>query len=73
MQNAELRQTRDALEAALDECSDLYDFASVGYITVDREGSIGRVNFMAAELMGLERSRLAGRHFRRFVAGESRL
>ena len=73
MQNAELRQTRDKLETALEQYSDLYDFAPVGYITVDREGSISRVNFTAADFMGLERSRLIGRRFGRFVGVESRL
>ena len=72
MQNAELRQARDELEAALEQYTDLYDFAPVGYFTLDREGAISRVNFTAAGLVGLERSRLIGRHFVLFVAKEDR-
>ena len=72
MQNTELRQTRDQLEEALGQYTDLYDFAPVGYLTLDREGTISRVNFTAAGLMGLDRSRLVGRRFRSLVVGEAR-
>jgi hypothetical protein len=34
MQNAELRQARDQLEEALEQYTDLYDFAPVGYLTL---------------------------------------
>jgi PAS domain S-box-containing protein len=68
MQNAELRQTKNDLETALEQYTDLYDFAPVGYFTLDREGIISRVNFTAAGLMGLERSRLVGRRFLLFIA-----
>ena len=36
LQNAELRQTRDELEAALANYTDLYDFAPAGYFTLAR-------------------------------------
>jgi PAS domain S-box-containing protein len=72
MQNEELRQARDNLEAALVRCTDLYDFAPVGYFTLDREATINSVNFTAAGLVGLERSRLVGRHFGHLVADEDR-
>jgi len=35
MQNAELQKTRDELEASLETITDLYDFAPVGYFSVD--------------------------------------
>ena len=35
MQNAELHTARNELEAALERYTDLYDFAPVGYLTVD--------------------------------------
>ncbi|MBC8017193.1 MAG: hypothetical protein H7X83_01565 [Verrucomicrobia bacterium] len=72
MQNTELRHTRDQLEEALEQYTDLYDFAPVGYLTLDREGTISRVNFTAAGLMGLDRSRLVGRLFGSLVVGEAR-
>jgi hypothetical protein len=38
MQNAELQKTRDELEAALENYTDLYDFAPVGYLSIDESG-----------------------------------
>ena len=40
MQNAELRQARDELEVALENYTDLYDFAPVGYFTLAASGAI---------------------------------
>src|SRR5208337_2168290 len=72
MQNAELLKTRDELEKALSTCTDLYDFAPVGYFTLDRDGIIHRVNFTGASLLGSERSRLIGRRFGLRIADETR-
>jgi PAS domain S-box-containing protein len=72
MQNAELRQGRDELETALEKYIDLYDFAPVGYFILDRTGTIRSVNLTGTGLVGIERSRLVGRHFRFFVTGETR-
>ncbi len=40
MQNQELRRAQEALEAARDKYADLYDFAPIGYLTVDENGQI---------------------------------
>ena len=72
MQNAELRQARDELETALEQFTDLYDYAPVGYFTLDRIGTISRVNLTAAALVGVERSRLVGRRFGQFLSDEAR-
>ena len=73
LQNAELRQARDEVASLLEEYTDLYDFAPVGYITLDRGGTIRRVNLSGAELLGRERSRLHGRRFGSFVAAADQL
>ncbi|OGR06377.1 MAG: hypothetical protein A2511_12760 [Deltaproteobacteria bacterium RIFOXYD12_FULL_50_9] len=73
MQNTELVQARDEVETALDNYTDLYDFAPVGYLTIDHDGMVHGANFTAAGLLGIERSRLVGRRFGLFVADESRL
>jgi PAS domain S-box-containing protein len=73
MQNAELTQARDKMEAALNGYTDLYDFAPVGYLTLDREGTVRASNLAAAGLLESERSRLLGRRFGLFVAAEDRL
>jgi PAS domain S-box-containing protein len=72
MQNAELRQARDELERALAMCADLYDFAPVGYFTIDRDGVTLDVNLTGASLLGIERSGLIGRRFELLVANEDR-
>ena len=72
MQNAELRQARDALEVALENFTDLYDFAPSGYFTLAATGAILQTNLTAATLVGIERSRLVGQSFGRLVSAEFR-
>lgn len=72
MQNAELRKTRNDLEAALESYTDLYDFAPVGYFSVDESGVVLESNLTGAELLGVERSRLVNRRLLVFVAPSSR-
>jgi putative nucleotidyltransferase with HDIG domain/PAS domain S-box-containing protein len=72
MQNAELRQARAEVENALEIYTDLYDFAPVGYFTLDRSGTINAVNLGGVSLLGIERSRLIGRNFGLLVVTEIR-
>ncbi|MDO9080524.1 MAG: ATP-binding protein [Desulfuromonadales bacterium] len=72
LQNAELRQARDEVETVLGNYTDLYDFAPVGYVTLDFAGVIRAANLTAARLLGMERSRLPGRNIARFVVNETR-
>ena len=72
MQNAELHAARNDLEAALEKYTDLYDFAPVGYLTVDESGVILETNLTGAALLGIERSRLINRKMSLFVAPTSR-
>ena len=60
MQNAELQQARDELEVALDNYTDLYDFAPAGYFTLATTGVIIQANLAGATLVGIERSLLLG-------------
>jgi len=73
MQNAELCQSRAELETALEKCADLYDFAPVGYFSLNRNGVISAVNLSGATLLGVERSRLIGHRFGVFVPVSDRL
>ena len=68
MQNAELRQARDELEVALDNYTDLYDFAPSGYFTLAATGAILQANLTGSLLVGIERSRLVGQSFGRLVS-----
>jgi PAS domain S-box-containing protein len=72
LQNEELRQSKADVEAGLEKFSDLYDFAPVGYFSLDEQGSMLEVNLTGAELLGTEKARLAGRRFQLFVAPQFR-
>ena len=72
MQNTELSKAREDVEALLEKYTDLYDFAPVGYFTLDRTGIIRSVNLTGAGLLGVVRSRLNGRRFEHFVVGAAR-
>jgi nitrogen fixation/metabolism regulation signal transduction histidine kinase len=70
LQNEELQKARAELEAGLKRYSDLYDFAPMDYLTLDNDKAIQKVNLTGARLLGMERSRLVGVRFGRFVAPE---
>lgn len=60
MQTEELHTAQDQLIESLARYSDLYDFAPVGYVTVDSAGLILEANLTFAAQLGIERSRLIG-------------
>lgn len=70
MQNEELRQAQVELEKSRDRYVDLYDFATVGYLTLTREAMIAEVNLTGTTLLGMERSKLMHRRFAHLVAVE---
>jgi PAS domain S-box-containing protein len=72
MQNEELRRAYSALEEARDRYIDLYEFAPVGYITINREGLISEINLTGSALLGVERIKLINRRFSKFVASQDR-
>jgi PAS domain S-box-containing protein len=70
LQNEELRKTQYALAEAQSRYIDLYDFAPVGYFTLNQAGVIEDVNLAGAALVNIERSRLIQRSFSRMVYSE---
>ena len=72
LQNEELREVQLELANSRDLYSDLYEFAPVGYLTLDRKGMIDRANFTAAAMLGIERSLLVGRNLVASVTRRSR-
>jgi diguanylate cyclase (GGDEF)-like protein/PAS domain S-box-containing protein len=68
IQNEQLRESQAQLEAATQRYIDLYDFAPVGYLTLDPQGTMTQMNLTAVRLLGYERARLQDRRFGIFVA-----
>lgn len=66
-QNEELQRTQSDLAAAHDRYRDLYDFAPVGYCTLDAQGCISKINLTGAGLLGQPRAALQGKPLARFV------
>ena len=73
MQNEELSLARNEMGRVLDKYTDLYDFAPVGYFTLNRNGIIHDANLTAAALLEVERSRLIGQYFGLYVPENDRL
>ena len=72
MQNEELREAQQELEASRDRYADLYDFAPLGYVSLDKHGRIQEINLAATKLLGRERARVTGRPFVSYVAMEDK-
>jgi PAS domain S-box-containing protein len=67
MQNEELRRVQNDLEISRSRYADLYDFAPVGYLTLNKHGQIVDLNLTAARQLGIERGHLVNKHFQYFV------
>jgi len=72
MQNEELRQARNAMEAGLEKYSDLYDFAPISYLTIDRAGMITEANLATTQLLEIGRAALLKKRFGDIVRVEDR-
>ena len=71
MQNEELHQAYETAETALKKYTMLYDFAPMGYFTLDNEGSIIDLNFTGAEMLGDKRFSLVNSNFKLFISKDS--
>ena len=72
MQNEELHRTQEQLNESLEKYADLYDFAPVGYITLDREGIILEANLTFSSQLGSDRTRLIDTPLWLYTATEDR-
>jgi hypothetical protein len=73
VQNENLSRARAQAEASADKFSELYDLAPIGYLTLDRKGTMRQMNLSGARLLGGERARLLNRRLGLFVAQGDRL
>lgn len=72
MQNEELRQAYETTEAALKKYTMLFDFAPVGYFSLDPDGTISELNFTGADMLRERRFSLINSNFKLFVSEGSR-
>jgi PAS domain S-box-containing protein len=72
MQNEELQQARLELERYLTKYTDLYDFAPVGYFTLDQKGVILGINLNGTRMFKIERSVILNQRFDGFIITEYR-
>jgi PAS domain S-box-containing protein len=68
MQNEELRASRRELEKLHEKYYDLYNFAPVGYFTLDLKSTITEVNTTGADLLGFTKDSLIKTLFAWYVA-----
>ncbi len=71
MQKEELQRAYETAETALKKYTMLYDFAPMGYFTLDKDGSICELNFTGAEILGDKRFSLINSNFKLFISKES--
>jgi len=59
--NEKLVLSRDQAEALSRKYTALFDFAPMGYLTIDKAATISELNFSAAKILGEDRSVLLGK------------
>jgi PAS domain S-box-containing protein len=70
LQDDELRRSRAELETSLNRQVQLYDYAPVGYFTLDFNAVLRELNETGAAMLGLERDFLRGRSLDSFLTAE---
>ena len=72
MQNLELRENQKKLEKLYASYTDLYDFAPVGYCTLDDRGIIREINITGAKMLGMEKIQITGIPFNIFMSNSEK-
>ncbi|NVO29778.1 ATP-binding protein [Hymenobacter lapidiphilus] len=72
MQYEELLIAQTEAETSRAQYLDLYEFAPVGYCTLDAAGTLRQLNLRTAQLLGLVRQQLQGRRLALFVEPRQR-
>ncbi|HEB29305.1 MAG TPA: PAS domain-containing sensor histidine kinase [Spirochaetes bacterium] len=68
----ELRRSQVELEESRRRCSELFDFAPVGYFVTDKKGIITKVNLTGALMLGVERGLIINMPFINYIAKDDR-
>jgi PAS domain-containing protein len=72
LQNEELRRSQEERQLTRDQYAVLYDFALVGYLTLDARGIILAANLTVAEQLGVERDTLIHTPLARLLVRDGR-
>lgn len=72
LQNQQLRQMQETIEESRRQYTDLYDYAPVGYFTLDANGVILKANLRAASMLDTEMGLLIGKPFAHHVVPDDR-
>ena len=70
MENEEMRGTQTDLEESRSRFKELYDFAPVGYVTLDKAGLILEANLRAATLLNVPRAALLCKYLQSYMDQE---
>ncbi|HEX5060345.1 MAG TPA: PAS domain-containing protein [Kofleriaceae bacterium] len=71
LQNEELVEARERVEAALERYTEVFDFAPIGYVTLDARGAVREINHAGAALLGAQRTALIEQQFASNVTPKS--
>jgi PAS domain S-box-containing protein len=70
MQNEDLQRVQAELVASESKFRDLYEFAPIGYLTLNGSGRVLEANLTAASLLGTDRAYLVNNRFQAYLAHE---
>jgi len=68
LEQEKLKKTKQALLESSERYLDLYEFAPVGYLSIDNNGMVAEANWKARSLLGMKRKDLSKERFSRYIA-----
>jgi PAS domain S-box-containing protein len=70
IQNEELRESRALVEETKERYQELFDFAPVGYFTLDEHNRIVEINLTGYQLLKVDQGKLKNKIFTRFISDD---
>ncbi|MBF0452613.1 MAG: response regulator [Candidatus Magnetomorum sp.] len=67
LQNEVLKETQNQLELSREYYNELFQYAPIGYMTLNTSGVINNINLNAAKILGMEIDQLKGTLFQSFI------
>ncbi|MEI7829716.1 MAG: PAS domain S-box protein [Prolixibacteraceae bacterium] len=71
LQNEELQLAKAQAVIEAEKYKELYDFAPIGYFTLDRKSEISKLNLTGAKMIGINRSQLINKPFHQFISQDT--